>query len=146
MKDTKIYTKRLLKFAKHLKKITEHAAHGLLKETEVIALTSKVRIHYNVKYQEWVFDELPIVFNEWHFTEKYGHPMCEGMNESEGTVAAVIDFFNIDQDEFCHLFDVEGLQSPPRFGGSILSLESSGPAFASNIYELVKIKNDAQKN
>ncbi len=141
MKTKKIFTDRLLKFAKHLETIKNHPEHGLYKEAELIALAVKARIHYKVVYHPWVFEELPAIFDEWYFAEKYGEPLFEGCTIEEGTVTAVVDFFDLTLDEFNHLFDVEGLQLPERFGGQHLTFESDGPALAHNIYELVKIKN-----
>lgn len=136
-----IYTKRLLKFAKHIESITNHPEHGLYGVVNLIALEERVRIPYKVKYHEWVFEELPAVFESWYFTEKWGDPMWEGCDPAEGTVASVIDFFSLTLDEFSQLFDVEGFQHLNRFGGRILTLESTGADIAYNIVELVSRKH-----
>jgi hypothetical protein len=67
--------------------------------------------------------------------------MCQGADEQEGTIAAAIDFFDLNPDEFCFLFDVEGFQLIEQFGGDFLNFESSGPDFARNILALVKKKS-----
>lgn len=85
-----------------------------------------------------MFEELPAVFSEWYYAEKFGQPSCKGCLEEEGTLAAVIDFFNLSLTEVCHLFDLEGFQDVNRYGGNQLNFESDGPELAENIFELVK--------
>ena len=140
MKTHKIYTERLSKLAMHLENVTNHPEFGLINEVTIVDYAGNVRIPYQVKYQEFVFQEFPIVFEEWYFTEKYGIPMCEGANEEEGTIAAVIDFFDLNPDEFCFLFDIEGFQLIEQFGGGILTFESDGPAYARNMKALVQAR------
>ncbi|HET6992348.1 MAG TPA: hypothetical protein VFJ43_13530, partial [Bacteroidia bacterium] len=55
---------------------------------------------------------------------------------------AVIDFFGLNQDEFCHCFDIEGFQLCERFGGAKLSLQSQGNDIARNIIDIVKKRRE----
>ncbi|MGQ0828921.1 MAG: hypothetical protein ACT4ON_11080 [Bacteroidota bacterium] len=132
-----IYNQRLLTFAKHLAVIKQHPEMGLFGTVNLVNLEIKKRTHYKIKYHEWVFEELPGIFDDWFFTEKYGNPMWEGINEENGTVEAAIDFFGLNLFEFSHLFDVEGLQYLHLFGGEKLSENSNGPVISKNIIQLV---------
>jgi hypothetical protein len=138
MKTNKIYTDRLLKFARHLEAITNHPEHGLIETVNLVGIAHSERFHSEMTYQSWLMEELPAVFEEWYFTLRHGNPMCEGSEEKEGTVAAVIDFFDLSLDELRFLFDVEGSQLAEQFGGDILNFDSDGPIYARNIYALVK--------
>ncbi|MES2592182.1 MAG: hypothetical protein V4608_09880 [Bacteroidota bacterium] len=101
----------------------------------------EVWIQYDVRYQSWIFEELPECFDEWNYSGKYGNPLWDYSDSEEGTVASVIDFFNISLDEFSHLFDIDGFQQTNRFGGFKISDQSDGPDIAKNIIELVKYRN-----
>jgi hypothetical protein len=138
MKTNKIYTDRLLKLAMHLVVITNHPEHGLIEKVSLVDITHNERLHSEMTYQSWLFEELPAVFEEWYFTLRLGNPMCEGSEEKEGTVAAVIDFFDLSLDELRFLFDIEGYQLAEQFGGEILNFESDGPVYARNILALIK--------
>lgn len=146
MKTQNKYNNRLLKFAKHLEKITNHYEFGLYQTVNLVELAKKRNVTLMVTYHEWAFAELPAIFNDWYFDEKFGKPLCEGSLPEEGTVGAVIDFFNLRMEEFCHLFDLEGFQNVERYGGGYLNFESEGPDLAKNIYELLKRRNDASKS
>ena|ERR1700756_1312897 len=141
MKTEKIYIERLIKYANYLINISNHPEKGLIEEVTLVDFAGGVCIPYQVKYQEWLFEELPIVFEEWGFNGKFGNLLLEGADEEEGTAAAVIDFFNLTPDEFCFLFDIEGFQLVEQFGGDFLNFESDGPAYARNILALVKKKS-----
>lgn len=138
MKTKNKYNERLLKFAKHLEVITNHYEFGLYQSASLVEVEKKRNTSFKVTYHEWVFGELPVIFSDWYFDKKFGRPLCKGSAPEEGTVAAVIDFFNLRMDEFCHLFDVEGFQSVQKFGGAHINFESDGPALARNIFELVE--------
>jgi len=140
MKTQNIYIERLFKFARHLEATVNHPEHGIIAEVTLVDFAGCVRIPYQVKYQSWLFEELPEVFDEWGFNGKFGNPLPNGVDEEESTIAMVIDYFNLTPDEFCHLFDVEGFQLPDQFGGSILTFESDGPEFARNIFGLINSK------
>lgn len=145
MKTKNKYNERLIKFAKHLEKTTNHYEFGLYKQASLVEVEKKRNTSFLVTFHEWVFEELPIVFKEWYFAEKTGDPVCEGSLPEEGTVGAVIDFFNLRMDEFCHLFDLEGFQNVKKFGGSYLNFESEGPVLAKNIFDLVERRIDSSK-
>lgn len=138
MKTKNKFNERLIKFAKHLEQITNHYEFGLFQSASLVEVEKKRNTSFMVTYHEWAFGELPVIFNEWYFDEKFGKPVCKGSAPEEGTVGAVIDFFNLRMDEFCHLFDVEGFQNPNKFGGDYINFESDGPAIAKNIFELVE--------
>lgn len=140
MKTQKIYIERLFKLAKALEVTVNHPEHGIIGEVTLVDFAGCVRIPYQVKYQEFIFELLPEVFEEWGFNGKFGNPLPEGEDEEGSTIAAVIDFFNLNPDEFCFLFDVEGFQLIDQYGGGILTFESDGPEFARNIFELIKHK------
>jgi hypothetical protein len=140
-----IYNERLAKFGEHISQFTKDNPHyemGLTNQVELVALEERVRIHYKVLYHEWIFEELPVCFDEWYYDEQTGNPLYEGCDPKEGTVAAVIDFFNLSLDEFGHLFDIEGFQLCNRFGGAPLTINSHGIDVAQNISELLKRRKE----
>ena len=140
MKTNKKYNERLLKFAKHIEQITNHPEFGLYKSASLVEVEEKRNVSFLITYHEWVFEELPNVFPEWYYAEKFGQPSCKGYIEEEGTLAAVIDFFDLKMTEVCHLFDLEGFQDVKRYGGHQLNYYSMGPEISKNIYELVKTR------
>lgn len=142
MKLKKIYTERLLKFADHLAGIKKHPEAGLIETVTLYAfeLENTIRIPYDMRYHYWVFAELPVCFDDWYFEEKYGNSVWEGIDSKEGTVASVIDFFDLSLDELGHLFDIDGFQHTDRFGGVKLTETSNGADIARNILDLIKIK------
>ena len=151
MNEREIYNLRLLKFADHIAQYTEHDPHpeyGLVFNVHVVAIEHgddmPIHIPYDVKYHYWVFEELPVVFDEWYYDEDTGDTLCTLSDPEQGTVAAVIDFFSLSLDEFGHLFDIERYQLIDRFGGDWLSFESHGDAIARNIVDLVKVRRAQQ--
>ncbi len=142
MDNKELYNVRLLFFADHIASIKYHLAHELIDGVELVTVSEKVRIHYKVQYRHWIFDELPGVFEDWYYDEMTGTALFPGCDPKNGAAAAVIDYFGLNEDEFCHCFDIEGLQQA-RFGGAGLNNESSGSDFAFNIVELVKYRRKA---
>lgn len=140
MKTKNKYKARLLKFAEHLEKITNHSEHGIYDSASLVELEEKRQVSFLVKYHAWVFDELPALFSDWGFDATYGNPIWDGCHPDEGTVSSVCDFFDLKMEEFIHLFDIDGGQNTTRYGGSILSDESDGPDLAKNMIELVERK------
>jgi hypothetical protein len=140
MKTNKKYNERLLKFAKHLEKITNHPEFGLYKSASLVEIEEKRNVSFLIIYHEWVFEELPNVFTEWSYAEKFGQPSCKGCFEDEGTLAAVTDFFDLKMTEVCHLFDLDGFQDINRYGGTQLNFDSDGPTISKNIFELVEYR------
>jgi len=137
-----LYNERLLKFAEHLLKIKNHRTEGLFMTVNLVALEEQIFIPYTVRYHYWMFEELPVCFDkQWFYDEMSGDPVWENINSDEGTVASVIDFFDLSLDEFAHLFDVDGFQHVDRFNGEKLSEISDGAAIAKNIVELVAGRN-----
>ncbi|MFY9309606.1 MAG: hypothetical protein WAQ28_11220 [Bacteroidia bacterium] len=139
-----IYNQRLLTFASHLEQIKSHPEQGVFGIVKMVALENKgnihreLKIHYNVRYHSWPFEELPVCFDEWSYGGKYGNPLWDDSDPAEGTVASVIDFFDLSLDEFSHLFDIDGFQQINRFGGFEISEQSNGLDISRNIMELVK--------
>lgn len=146
MKTQNKFNDRLIKFAKHLDTIQNHYEFGLYQTVNLIELAKKRNLTLMVTYHEWAFAELPAIFDEWYFDANFGRPLFEGCIPEEGSVGAVIDFFNLRMEEFCHLFDLEGFQNVERFGGGFLNFESDGPDIARNIFELVKRRNNGLKS
>lgn len=139
MKTNHIYTERLLKLAKHIESIKNHPEHGLLETVKLVDLISKKKMtQYEVRFQQWIFEELPIIFDDWYFNDTKGCPIWEGANESGDTVSSVVDFFGLTLPEFIHLFDIDGFQQTELLGGKPLSVESNGYDVANNIYELIE--------
>jgi hypothetical protein len=136
-----IYIERLLKFADYLDGIKNHPEHGLVRQVNFIALEDRVRIPYQAMYQHWVLDELPAVFDEWYYHLESGDALWENADPELGSIAHICLFFGLDQDSFCHCFDISPAgQLCERFGGTELDENSEGPDFARNIVEMVKAK------
>lgn len=135
-----IYNERLLIFADHLANTPYHQLNDLIEEVNIVALEQNVQIPYMMRYRYWVFDELPAVFDDWYYDTVTGAALFEGCDPEQGTVVAVIDYFNLTQDEFGHLFDIDSYQLVARFGGENLTSENTktGVVYASNIVEFVK--------
>lgn len=131
-----IYNQRLLTFANHLAKIKKHPEQGLFETVTLVSLEEHRSIYYEVKYHYWVFEELPVCFDSWCYSEKYGNPMWEDADTQEGTVASVIDFFNLKLEEFRHLFDING-QDFLSSNGDTLTETSDGSNLSINITEFV---------
>lgn len=142
MKTKRRYNERLLKFAQHLEKITNHPEFGMYKTESLIEVPDKKDITFLITYHEWVFKELPSIFPQWYFSEKTGVPVYERYYEDEGTLASVIFFFDLKLAETCHLFDLEGLHDVNHFGGKQLDFNSVGPEIAKNIYALLKTREN----
>lgn len=145
MKTKNKYDNRLIKFASHLEKIENHPEFGLYETASLVEVEEKRNTSFKVTFHGWIFGELPGIFKDWNFSEKTGDPLYKGCIPEEGTVAGVIDFFNLRMDEFCHLFDLEGFQNIKRYGGNHLSFESDAKDIAKNIFELIKHRNDDLK-
>ena len=146
MNEQETYNQQLLKFADYLDGINQHPEHGLTNEIELVDLDYKKRTHYKVMYSPWVFDELVSVFEEWYFSEFTGGALFEGCDTENNTATAVIEYFGLSLEEFCHLFDIEngGLQQCELYGGTKLTLESQGSEIARNIVELVQRKRQSE--
>ena len=142
MKAKNKYNNRLIKFAEHIQKIKNHPEFGLYESASLVELEEKRNTSFKVTFHGWIFEELPAIFPHWEFSEKNGQPIYIGCHPDEGTVAGVIDFFHLDMNEFCHLFDLEGFQNTKRYGGNHLTFESEGTDIAENIFQLLKYRNE----
>lgn len=134
---TTIYNKRLIKFAEHLQTIKNHPEEGLFETVTIVAIVGSVQIPYDMKYPEWVFDELVAIFDEWEFDELTGNPVLAHPADSWGTFNDVCEFFDLNLDELS-IFDLEGFQLPGRFGSKILNFESTTQDVGFNVMELAK--------
>lgn len=142
MKKTEIQNQRLLKFANHLNSIKKFHEQQF-DEIELVELEEKVRIHYKVKFNYLLLDELPKVFEEFYYNEVYGAPtLDETSPEEENSIAGVAVFFGLGPDMFAHLFDVEGYQNTILYGGKQLTMDSQPSDFAQNIIEFVKWRSE----
>lgn len=137
MKSQDKSNERLLKFAQHLEQIKNHPEQGIFDTVEFVELELRKERRHKILYHAWVFEELPLIFKEWGFNGKFGNPLPDDIQDEEGTVAAVLDFFDLTLFEFCHLFNLEGIQDPQRYGGKHLTFEADGPDLAQNIRDLV---------
>lgn len=135
----KIYKERLLKYADHLAGISNHPEAGLIKHALCIELKKGIEKEIEIAYQLWPFDELVSCFDTWSYDTWSGDPICEEANFEEGTLASVIDFFDLKLDEFTHIYGI-GLQDIKCFGGGELTEVSNGPEIARNIIELISKK------
>lgn len=143
MKTKNKYTERLLKFAKHIESITNHPEFGLTETARLVELSPRAPQCFMVVYPRWVFEELPVIFDDWFYEFHTGNPICKGSDVEEGTLGAATYFFDLTLGEVCQLFDLEGKQDVKKYGGQHLNFESNGPEMAQNIYELVKRKKTA---
>ena len=75
MKNSK-YIKRLLLFAEHLKTADPYPAQ-IHRVANIVELEENVNIHYTLKYDFLVIDELPGVFSEWYYNKKNGEQYTE---------------------------------------------------------------------
>ena len=139
--EKNICNQRLLTFADYLEKVKTHPMQWLLNTVMVAVVEENVRYPYKVRYQAWVFEQLPMCFIDWDWTGRYCNPMWDESDISIGTATSVIDFFSLSLDEFSHLFDIDGFQHVDRFGGVELSPLSDGGDFARNMKELVAARN-----
>jgi len=142
MKTQKLYNERLLKYAQALEATTSrNPEHGLIGKVNIADIANNIHFHFHLLYQEFLFEILPEIFSEWGFNGKFGNPLPQGEDENESTVAAVINFFDLNSDELCFLFDVEGFQLE-QFGGEVLNFESDESAYARNIRALIKYREE----
>jgi hypothetical protein len=132
---------RLIKFAEHLNTIRNFPGE-LLQEVELVDMNKKVRTHYLIRYNYFIIDELPAVFEEFGFDAITGDPMLEGRSsEEEGPTLSVLEFFGLGAPaEFAHLFDMEGLQDTKIYGGRVLTPESTPKDIAFNMMQFVRFK------
>lgn len=133
-----IYKQRLLAFANHLSKIKNHYAKGIVETVFFVELDEKSNIPNEIQFNYWVFEELPVCFDEWYFEGRCGSPAWEGLNEEEGTVACVISFFNLNLQDFVYLFNIAEFKSVSRVEGEKVTEESDGIAIAKNILSLIE--------
>jgi len=112
----------------------------LTDSVELVVVDKKTRFHILATFRPWLLDFLPGCFDEWHYHEITGNPTFFGCDEEAGTVAAVVDFFGLSHEEFCHCFcfDYELPELDKKFGGEKLTEESQCSDIARNIVELVR--------
>src|ERR1700741_5186051 len=118
-----IFNERLLRLANYLGMMQKHSNQGKYGMVHLAALEGRVRIHYTMKYPIWAFETITRI---------------ESINQEEGLIPGIIDYYNLTLDEFGHLFDLEGYQLIERFGGTKLTLDSSSLEISRNIREFVR--------
>ncbi|WP_317898919.1 hypothetical protein [Aurantibacillus circumpalustris] len=138
---TKIFDQRLIKFAKHLAKIKTHPRMGEYSYAVFCAIEHGKEIQFATCFHAWIFEDLPLLFNEsWYFNDKLKEPFLIGLDEEEGSIAGVFDFFNLGPHEFAHLFDLEGLQQPYYYGGTFLNENATCEHISKNIFRFIEHK------
>jgi hypothetical protein len=138
--ETKIYNERLIKFAKHLAKIKTHPQMGEYNYAILCGIEHEKQVEFATCYHAWIFDDLPLLFNEWYFNSKLNESFLIGVAEEDGSVAGVFDFFGLSPHEFRHLFDVDGMQEPYYYGGTFLDGDSNGEEISKNIFRFIQCK------
>ena len=126
MKDNTIKTDLLMKFAQHLSKYKQ------FERTEDTSLPV-LGMHENgsvFRYFQSLFYECPHIFREWTFSNE-GLPVLEGTSNSS-VADSVMDFFNLDDALFQHLFSPFS-QNYERYGGKTLKRSATRREIAFNI-------------
>src|SRR4051812_47855924 len=112
-----IYNKRMMRFAQHLYTLDLHPERGLYDTVTLVALEEHVRITYDMKYPNYLFDELPLLFDEWELSERTGDAVLKDSTE-RNTIFDACTFFDLSLDELS-IFDLDGHQLE-QFGGKQL--------------------------
>ena len=132
---------RLLKYSEHLTKIEgKHYEHGLFTTVEIYCLEERVRIHCHCQCHDWAFQELCVAFPKYWYYGEDGEPVLKSLGPGTNVAEAVCSWFQLDADEFIHLFDVssEGMyQDIENYGGKKLTIDSNCRDLAENIIQLV---------
>jgi|ERR1700752_5045890 len=134
MKNETLYIERLITYANHLARITQVPELIFLRKTTLVVLRHSTRVSYDVIYPQWIFNELPYIFQDWSFTEEDSEPVLieKETSETEGTIASVFNFFGLTEAEFRKLFDVRCYEE------KLTKNKSESIIIANNIKELVK--------
>lgn len=130
-----IHNKRLMRFAQHLYTLDSHPERGLCDIVTLVAIEGKVLIPFDMKYPNYLFDELPLLFDEWELSEKTGDAVLKDSTE-RNTIFDACTFFDLNLDELS-IFDLDGHQLE-QFGGKKLKVDSPASDIAFNIVELIK--------
>jgi len=140
MKTKKKYIDRLTTLANYLAKTKAHFEFGLYETANLVEIKTIPHVTTPLVFHYWIVEDLPTIFCEWYYHEKFGDPLFKGCSVEEGTMNAVVEFFDLTLEETLHLFDLEGKQNVEKFGGVQLNFESDGPELAKNIFDLIERK------
>lgn len=130
LKPKKRNIKRLLKFARHLSKLSMYHTFDEPYEREYCH-----RADCNIEHFSFVIAELPNVFKEWTFRDD--QPKLMGY-EKLSSLAATAVFFNLTGDELFHLF-VPNFQEQ-LYDGKQLCEWSNLYEFVDNLYQFIYYK------
>lgn len=128
----KVYKDRLLKLAEHLEK-------GKLghKKFDFAVYNCGEEDKRGCGTNGCAIGELPILFpRKWKF-DFFGNPRLKIGSASE--MADGKEFFNLDNDEYNHLF-VPQYQTPHLFGGKYLGDNATRKQVAKNIRSFIRVK------
>lgn len=120
---------RLLTLGMHLSNIKNHKESDEFKIITFYPLQDSYRVELETKCYSWIFDELPSIFSDC--------PYRPGDSDME-IIPGIFDFLSLSDEEFCHLFDLNGHQNTELFGGKKITEESNISDIAQNIIELAK--------
>ena len=72
MKTKKKYIDRLKTLADYLAKTTEHFEFGLYETANLVEIKTIPHVSTQLVFHFWVFEELPTIFSQWYYHEKFG--------------------------------------------------------------------------
>lgn len=120
---------RLIKLGTYLGKLKSISESEDFKVITFYKQQGDYKIEIEAKCYAWIFDELSQLFPDW--------PYNASDNDFEA-MPAVFDFFSLSDEEFWHMFDLNGHQNVEFFGGKILSEESTVNDISENILAIVR--------
>jgi len=139
MKSNRIYNYRLAVFASHLRKINikKQPHYGQFMSVPLCNIVNGGELYFEVLIHAWLFDCLPILFEEWYYNSNLRSPMLIGFDPNENPIGGVFDFFNLSPNDFRYLFSVESMQDLDSYGGKFIMKDSSVNDIADNITNFV---------
>lgn len=127
--------RRLLKLARHLE--SGNLGHKKFDFDNYNRAKTGGYVPYKCGYAGCAIGEMPILFpDEWRF-DNDGFPVLKGKDVFEMPIDSGVEFFEISDGEYSHLF-VPNNQLPFRYGGDFLSDNATPKQVASNIRAFVK--------
>lgn len=135
-----IFSERLLTFAIRLYRIRDNPEPNIVEVwIQWPDEDQMLKPWYEVKYNISFFEELIVCFDEWEWNERFQEPELRGEKDL-GVSVSFLSFFGLTPQEYTHLFDTEGYQNLPKYGGKYLSKDSTPSDVAFNILEFLKSK------
>jgi hypothetical protein len=129
----KIYNNRLRKFADHIAEIKTSENKTLI-PVRLVTLHQRANRSQTIYLPAWIIKELPNIFpHEW-LLDEFDDPVLIDYQEDGNWVCMLIDFFNLDQDEFAQVFALKNY----RQENSANYLD--GQAIAFNILQLIEAR------